>query len=414
MNDILPSIRRDLEFIPFEYQGRPLILVRDHLGLVPEGKAIEFDLYRLMILLQDATTIRDIQTSLMRERGGILVGSEEVKALITHLDESYLLDSERFKKARDRIVREFAESKVRFCSHSGKAYPGDPRELRHRLDEIMSLPCSSPRPEGKVAALVSPHIDITVGAKGYASAYRCLHGSTPERVVVLGVAHQGFDGLFALTAKDFSTPLGRVKAETASVEKLKAAGKDVIAVDDFAHKAEHSIEFQVIFLQHLLGAKPFSMIPILCGSLLTSLPEYQRAAYLDKAGPFLEAMRDVVADQEILVVAGVDFSHIGPKFGHETPARHLESRSRAHDERLLHCLASRDADGFWDESSKVRDQYNVCGFAALACLLEVLPPCRGEVLHYEIWHEEATRSAVSFAAVFFAEQKKTINTNSGR
>ena len=408
MNDILPSIRRDLEFIPFEYQGRQLILVRDHLGLVPEGKAIDFDLYRLMSFFCEATTIRDIQMVLMRERGGVLVGSDEIKALLGHLDESYLLDSDRFKRARDRIVKEFAASEVRPCSHGGRAYPDNPRELKDKLDEIMAIPSSSPCPEGKVAALVSPHIDIAVGSKGYASAYRCLEKSSPARVIVLGVGHQGFEGLFALTVKEFSTPLGNVKAEKASVEKLKDAGKEVIALDDFAHKAEHSIEFQVIFLQHVLKAKSLSMIPILCGSLLTSLSEYKRAAYLDKAGPFLDAMKETVRDPEVetLVVAGVDFSHIGPKFGHDAPASHLESRTRAHDKSLLHCLASRDPDGFWDESIKVKDQYNVCGFAALACLLEVLPPGKGGLLHYEIWHEEATRSAVSFAAVVFAEQKQ--------
>jgi AmmeMemoRadiSam system protein B len=403
MNDPVPTIRRDLEFIPFEYQGRQLILVRDHLGLVPEGKAIDFDLYPLITLLYGATTIRDIQMALMRERGGVLVGSDDVKGLLAHLDESYLLDSDRFRKARDRIVREFAANEVRPCSHSGRAYPDNPRELRSKLDEIMAISPSYPGPEGKVVALVSPHIDITVGSRGYASAYQCLKNSSPARVVVLGVGHQGFQGLFALTDKEFSTPLGNVKAEKASLEKLRDAGKEVIAPDDFAHKAEHSIEFQVIFLQHILNRAPFKIIPILCGSLPASLSEYKRAVYLDKAGPFLEAIREIVRDPsvETLVVAGVDFSHIGPKFGHDTPASHLESRSRAHDKSLLHCLVSMDADGFWDESRKVKDQYNVCGFAALACLLEVLPTSKGELLHYEIWHEEATRSAVSFAAVVF-------------
>ena len=408
MNDPVPSIRRDLEFIPFEYQGRQLILVRDHLGLVPEGKAIEFGLYRLLTLLDGTTTITDIQMALMRERGGVLVGSEEIKGLLAHLDESSLLDSDRFRKARDRIVKEFAAKEVRPCSHSGRAYPDNPRELGGKLDEIMAIPPSSPAQERKTIALVSPHIDISVGEKGYASAYQCLKNSTPARVVVLGVGHQGFQGLFALTDKEFSTPLGNVKAEKPALEKLRDAGKEVIAPDDFAHKAEHSIEFQVIFLQHVLNKTPFKIIPILCGSLPTSLSEYERAAYLDKAGPFLEAMKEIVRDPsvETLVVAGVDFSHIGPKFGHDTPATHLESRSQAHDKRLIHCLASRDAEGFWEESMKVKDQYNVCGFAALACLLEVLPPSKGEVLHYEIWHEEATRSAVSFAAVVFAEQKQ--------
>jgi AmmeMemoRadiSam system protein B len=403
MNDALPAIRRDLEFIPVEYQGRQLILVRDQLGLVPEGKAIEFSLYRLMAMLSGKTTVRDIQMTLMRERGGVLVGSEEVKGLVAHLDESYLLDSDRFREARDRIVKEFSACGVRSCSHAGKAYPDNPRELREKLDAVMAGSPSSPIPDRKPLALVSPHIDLSVGSRGYASAYRCLKNSSPARVVVLGVGHQGFQGLFALTEKAFSTPLGNVKTE--ETEKLRDAGKEVVAPDDFAHKEEHSIEFQVIFLQHVLNKRPFSLIPILCGFLPASLSEYGRQAYLDKAGTFLEALKEMVRNpsEETLVVAGVDFSHIGPKFGHDMPARQLESRSQAHDKSLLHCLASMDAEGFWEESIKVKDQYNVCGFAALACLLEVLPPCKGDLLHYEIWHEEATRSAVSFAAVVFEE-----------
>ena len=35
-------------------------------------------------------------------------------------------------------------------------------------------------------------------------------------------------------------------------------------------------------------------------------------------------------------------------------------------------------------------------------LLAVLPGIRGTVLDYDVWHEDPTRSAVSFAAVAFA------------
>ena len=73
---------------------------------------------------------------------------------------------------------------------------------------------------------------------------------------------------------------------------------------------------------------------------------------------------------------------------------------------MLHALTERDADSFWKESGRVRDHYNVCGFAALACLLEVLPPGGGRLLGYEMWHEEPTRSAVSYAAVVFSEEKQ--------
>jgi MEMO1 family protein len=113
-HNLVPSLRKDLEFFPFQHQGRQLILIRDHLGLVPEGKAIEEALYRFMTLLDGTATIRDIQMTWMREQGGLLVGSDEVKATPpAHLDESFLMDSERFRNARDRIVEEFAAKEVR-------------------------------------------------------------------------------------------------------------------------------------------------------------------------------------------------------------------------------------------------------------------------------------------------------------
>jgi len=36
----LPSLRRDLEFYPVQLQGKQFVLIRDHLGLIQEGKAV--------------------------------------------------------------------------------------------------------------------------------------------------------------------------------------------------------------------------------------------------------------------------------------------------------------------------------------------------------------------------------------
>jgi hypothetical protein len=107
MNDMAPAVRKDLEFFPVQHGGQQLILIRDHLGLVQEGKAIAPPLYEIMSLLDGTRTIRDIQMELMRQRGGVLVGTDEVKGLLAHLDESYLLETEGFKKARDRVVADF-------------------------------------------------------------------------------------------------------------------------------------------------------------------------------------------------------------------------------------------------------------------------------------------------------------------
>jgi AmmeMemoRadiSam system protein B len=403
MNETVPAIRRDLQFIPVQYAGHRLIFIQDHLGLAQEGRPISLPLYQVMTLLDGTITLNDLQMELMRQRGGTLVGKDEVKNLLVQLDESFLLDSEKFKKARDQIVASFSSKKTRPCSHCGRAYPGSPNELKAILDEILASQPPATEPEGKIVALVAPHIDLSVGYQVYSSAYQMFKYMAPSRIVLLGVGHNMADDFFCLTDKDFETPQGIIKNEPSIIRKLKEAGGDIVAGSDFAHRSEHSIEFQTIFLHHLLAGRDFTIIPILCGFCQSNLNEYSRSAYLEKAGPFLQQLKQIImeSDKETLVVAGVDFSHTGPKFGHQIPARSLESRSMAHDQNLLKHLSRLDAELFWKESRSVGDQYNVCGFSTLACMLEVLPLCRGNILNYQIWHDEATSSAVSFSSVVF-------------
>lgn len=399
----VPPLRRNLEFYPVQLQGKQYILIQDPLGLIQEGKAVEMPLYRFMALLDGRSTVRDVQMALMRQRGGMLVSTEEVKSIIAHLDDSFLLESERFNRAKDVVVAEFVSKKVRPSSHSERAYPGDPSELTKKLDEILALHPDPQKPEGHLVALVAPHIDLSVGSRVYSKAYQTLKGLSPKTVIILGTGHQMAQDLFAVSDKDFETPLGVAECERSWVKKLKGVSGDLVAENDFVHRAEHSIEFQLLFLQHLLPKKSYKIVPILCGNLQVGLSEYSRRAYLEKVGPMHEALKDILEHdgEETLVVAGVDFSHIGPKFGHEMPAQYMKAQSEAHDRTLLNSLTVLDADSFWKESGRVRDQFNVCGFAALGCLLEILPPCRGHLLGYEMWHEEATRSAVSYAAMAF-------------
>jgi AmmeMemoRadiSam system protein B len=208
------------------------------------------------------------------------------------------------------------------------------------------------------------------------------------------------DDLFCISDKDFETPLGVVKNEPDLIQELRESGKDVVAGDDFAHRSEHSIEFQVVFLQHLLGSESFTIIPVLCGAIVSRLPSYEKNMYLEKAGTFLQKLKQVI-DQDTLVLAGVDFCHIGLKFGHDMPAGYMENKAMTHDQQLLKHLSHMDTDHFWQESANVQDRFNVCGFPALACMLEVMPPSKGEVLNYNMRHEKPTQSAVSFAAVVF-------------
>jgi AmmeMemoRadiSam system protein B len=400
MTDKAPSIRRDVEFVPLAQGGRQYILVRDPLGLVPEGKAFDASLAQLLALLDGKNTIRDLQMAFMRQRGGLLVGTDEVLRLLADLDHAFLLETERYAQARGRIVAEFASRSTRPCVHCGQAYPRDAAALRQKLDETLDNTSDEPEPEGRIVALVAPHIDLSVGSRVYGAAYRPLRGAAPQRVVVLGVGHSMGRDLFCVTDKAFETPLGVQETDKPLIDELRRVGLEAVAENDFAHRGEHSIEFQLILLQHVLATPSWTMISILCGPIVGCLREYSREAYVAKAGPFLEVLAGILDEQSLLVV-GVDFSHIGPKFGHEMPADYLARQSEVHDRALLDRLCARDADQFWEESRKVGDRFNVCGFSALACLLELLPSCEGRVLDYTTWHEGPTRSAVSFAAAAF-------------
>jgi hypothetical protein len=147
----------------------------------------------------------------MHQRGGVLVGSDDVQNLLAKLDAAYMLDSDRFNEARDQIVAEFSSIKVRPCSLCGHSYPADPSELKTGLDDILASQPPAPEPEGKIKALVAPHIDPTAGYKVYASAYGMMAYTKPSRVVVLGTGHHVTNNLFCLTEKDFRTPINSGK-----------------------------------------------------------------------------------------------------------------------------------------------------------------------------------------------------------
>ncbi len=404
MEERVPRIRNDLEFIPIQQGSQRVILVRDHLGLVKEGTALPPDLFELVTMLDGSHTFRDVQMFMMRKKGGLLVGQEEIQSILSHLDQYYLLESERFLEARQEIVAEFASDPVRPCSHCGSSYPSEQAELERKIEEIISLSdVQRESPGADTVAVVAPHIDLSVGKHGYASAYKWLGHFTAQRVILLGVGHQMREGLFCLTTKDFQTPLGLVTTDKEAVGKLQELATDAMAPDDFPHRAEHSLEFQVLFLKYLSGNKDFSIVPILCGSLWNQPSSCNRDIFLEKADPFLKQLHGLVMDDATptLIVAGIDLSHIGPKFGHEAPAAYLKDQAQEHDKNLLDAVVRLDKKAFWDEAVRVQDRYNVCGFTVLACLLEVLPPAKGKVLHYDMWFESSTQSAVSFCAAGF-------------
>lgn len=397
-----PRARHDLEFIPIDYEGKQMILVRDRLGLVPYGTGVPRGLLPILALMDGTRSLADLAREITTLQNGRAVAPEDIGPVLDELDAAGLLDTARYREAKAQAAADFAASPLRPAVFAGPAYPDNPELLRPYLDAILDLAAAEPAPPAgeKILGLIAPHIDPEAGKTAYAAAYAPLRGHSPKRVIVLGVGHQIIKGLYSLTDKAYATPLGQVPADAAAVERLRRAGAAVVDPGDLQHRDEHSVEFQAVFLRHVLGdaAAPFAFVPILCGSPLGALQAPSRRAFLEAAGPFLDALRELAAEADTLVVAGVDFCHIGPKFGHDKPAELLEEAALAHDAALLDALSRGDAEAFWAESTRVEDSYNVCGLTALATLAEILPPAQLTVLRRDIMREKETASAVTFAA----------------
>ncbi len=407
-----PRARHDLEFIPFDHEGRNMVLVRDRLELVPHGTGVPAGLLPVLALMDGARSLAELETEITALQGGRPVSRDDILSVLGELDAAGLLDTPRYRERKEAAAAAFAAEPVRAAVFAGQAYPDTPALLSPYLDAMLDAapPAPSTSPAGRLTAVMAPHIDPEAGKAGYGAAYAALRdavarGETPRRVVVLGVGHQIIKGLYCLTDKAFATPLGDVPADREAVAALRRAGGASVDPADLPHRSEHSVEFQAVFLRHILGDAPFALVPVLCGSALGALPKHSRQAFRAYAGPFLDALRDIAADPDTLVVAGVDLFHIGPKFGHDVPAEALEAEALAHDKALLAALARGDATGFWDESARVRDAYNVCGFTALATLAEILPsvsPISMTLLTHDVMREAETRSAVSFAGAVFS------------
>jgi len=392
----LPRPRKDIMYIPIDYRGHTYILVQDKMELTKENMLLPLSLYNFLVHLDQAPSIEDLQVRLIKENNGLLISKDQILEIITKLDEMFLLESERFLEKKKEIIHEFEKQSVRSYCFAGKSYPADLNQLSNFLDLILSEQKVLEDIEN-IKAIFAPHIDIQIGKKVYGKTYSYLQGKRFDRVVVLGIGHSLSEGIFCVTDKDFDTPFGVVKNDRVSSNRLKRFGQPLLANTDFEHKFEHSIEFQLIFLKYLL--KDFLVVPILCGSLFYMLSKYSREEFKKYAGSFLKELKEIILDptKKTLVVAGVDMSHVGPKFGHNKSVYELKDLAKAHDLKLLDAIIKRDNEAFWRESISVNDKYNVCGFSALATLMEVVDYKGGKLIDYDLNIEQATNSGVGFA-----------------
>lgn len=390
----LPKLR-SLEVVVLKEGERGTFLLRDPLGVAPDVVLSEKAFY-IARHFDGEMSVVDLQVSFMRRYGELLF-REEVERLIQYLDENFLLETPRFEERWREVREEWTLSSVREPAFSGSAYPQDPVRLKELLDSFFELK-EVPEFSG-LKGIIAPHIDFQRGGGCYGSAYAVLKGKpSPGLVVVFGTCHQGIKRPFSLTDKAFRTPLGLVEVDAEALNELKQVFPYDPLEESILHRREHTIEFQLPFLQ-LVWGDGFKLLPLLC-----------RPPFEGEEEEFLrsiEVLKEVIGQKRAFVVVSADLAHVGPQFGDPEPIDPLDLSILAQrDREMLGFVEAGDAMGFLDYIRAEGDRRRICGVGPIFAALKVLEPVRAKLLDYRQWRDPHGIAVVTFASLALIEGEK--------
>jgi hypothetical protein len=250
-----------------------------------------------------------------------------------------------------------------------------------------------------VLGLVAPHIDLQAGGITFAHAYKAaMEASFPQTWVILGTGHEPAENLFALTLKDFETPLGMVPCDRDFCHRLVECAPRDLQASEYNHRREHTIEFQAVFLSWLQPEA--RIVPLLCSF---SHQDWETEHdYIDRMAEILAETAALHA-RSVGFLASVDLAHIGPRYGDGfTPHRGTVAEHMAADGRLLELLEACRPSELIGELCRDHNRRRVCGLAPLYVLARVL---QGKAVGHRLHHSSATvdhqHSFVTFASMIF-------------
>jgi MEMO1 family protein len=403
-----PKLRNGLEALPIQHSGKRMVLLRDRLGYARDQLAFSPPVISILANMNGGNSFRDLQAEFMRETGQLL-HLEELQGLVSTLDEHLFLDNDRFRNLAVREITAFLDSPVRKAYHAGNSYPEDPEELRALLNSFFSpenggpgFPDPSTERTGKMVGLVAPHIDLNAGGTSFAHAYKAAaEAECPETWIVLGTGHDFVENHFALTIKDFETPLGLARCNTEVCEELLRTVPFDIRASEYNHRIEHTIEFQAVFLSFL---QPNArIVPILC-----SFSHEEWDSCRDSINSLAQTLSDLVfgGKHSVGIIASVDLAHVGPRYGDQfIPHRGTVEENISSDVSLLKLLEACRADEFIARINRERNGRKICGVAPLYTLAKALETrAVGTTLCHSHAVVDDKDSFVTFASMAFHQK----------
>jgi AmmeMemoRadiSam system protein B len=345
-------------------------------------------------------TLADIQAA-VQQAGGIHVPLEYFGRLADRLAAALFLEGPAFRARLDHPVRS--------PSCTG-CYGTDPAAVHGLLDGLFRGPGGSGlpvqrQPNDRLCAVLVPHIDYARGGRTYTWAFKEVVERSPAALfVIIGTSHYSRHR-FTLTRKNFETPLGIVPTDQNYIDRLvRHHGTGLFDDEWMAHLPEHSIELEVVFLQHLFPDRPIRIVPLVVGSFHDAIAhgkEPRACPDIERMVAALQAAERETREPICYLISG-DLAHIGPKFGDANAVSASElAHSRAQDHALMQKTEAADAAAYFHIVAAEQDERRICGLPPTYIVLEAVRPSRGQLLHYDQYVHPHGHESVSFASVVF-------------
>ncbi|MDR4498122.1 MAG: AmmeMemoRadiSam system protein B [Candidatus Scalindua sp.] len=401
---------RPIEAFPVETSGEQAICLRDPLNYSKNTLVVPPHVFYIISHFDGNHSILDIQAKYSQQYGNLLF-SDNITKIINELDKNLFLENNRSNIIIKKIKDDFINSPTRKAIHAGTAYENDKARLRSQIDKFFTSVDGPGKPSlqdnrDRLRGIIAPHIDIRHGGPCFAWAYKEIaEKSNAEIFIIFGIAHTHTRNIFALTSKSFETPFGTIETDKEFLNLLHKQFKFDYFEDEFVHKNEHSIEFQLMFLQYLYNNKKnFKIIPILCSPLDFVAGNNSNPTQVPQFENFISSLKETVekSRKKICLIASVDLAHVGLRFGdREAPDETFLKKLEHEDLGLLKHVEKLDAKTFYDCIQNVNNKRRICGYPAIYAMLHVIRAKEAKLLKYSQDYDKNTGSTVSFASMAF-------------
>jgi MEMO1 family protein len=397
---------RNLQFSPIKEGEEQYVVLWDPSGLSKEKLVLPLNYFFIIQHFDGEHSLQEIGGLYLKRFGEFLMPNK-VEQLVSDLDGKLFLEGHRVEEAKQEARTLYRQAPHRPAAFAGKSYEADGTKLKKQIDGFFTSKegpnFKSSDNKGKlIKGLVVPTYDLKQSGPIYAWAYKELQeAQQPDVFIIIGTAHAGLENLFAVTDKDFETPLGVLPVDRAIIDQLKLVMPEFFS-EDIAHLSEHAIEFQLPFLQTNTGAtNPVIIVPILSSFSAMSLRDPAVRSEVDR---FLGGLHDAITGSRktACIIAAGELAHLGMRYGDSAPPTDFSfHRSMQYDLEMLKFVEELKPEEFAGYIQKEKDQRRISGFSPIYSLLRLIQAEKGQVLRYDRGITDQYNSTVTYASMVF-------------